>query len=283
MLALLLALAAASAQLSVGEPAEQESITVDVGEGSSAVLHRVSGSDGPVQLDLIPGQRAQLAVESGGRALEHASVSGTDGIVVFPDGGDFEVSYVVDGAPSLEDGLWTWDFFYPESTAFIFGDGVRMVFVNGSPVALPEGARGINCHGCQMVLEYFEDGRARAEAVSWEGRDFEVGVVSNDSFSLSFDQPSKSLEYRASKAGAYAVLVIPKELLWPPYEAYLDGERILDQEDISDEERVWLVLRPESAGTVTVVGTTVVPEFAALALPLAAGIGAAVSARLIRR
>ena len=98
-----------------------------------------------------------------------------------------------------------------------------------------------------------------------------------------FDQPSKSLGFEASKAGAYTVLSIPKELLWPPYDAYLDDVRMLDQENISDEERVWLVLRPESAGTVTVIGTTVVPEFAAYALPLAAGLGAAASARLIRR
>lgn len=280
----LLALPAASAQLSIGEPALQDSITIQVGRGSSSVTHAVSGADGPVQLDLVEGQRGEIEVSSGGRPLEHAAVSGSESIVVFPGGRDFEVSYEISGAPVLEDGLWTWDFFYPESTAFLFEDGVEMVFVNGTPVELPDGVAGINCHGCQMILEYFEDQRGRASTVSWEGREFEVGVVSNDDIeSLMFDQPSKSLGFQATKAGAYTVLVIPKELLWPPYDAYLDGERMFDQENISDESRVWLVLRPESAGTVTVIGTTVVPEFSALALPLAAGLAAAASARLIRR
>ena len=284
-MALALALLAlpAYAQLSIGEPALQDSITIEVGRGSSLVTHAVAGSEGPVQLDLVAGQRSQLEASSAGRALEHASVSGTDSIVVFSER-DFEVSYRIEGSPYLRDGLWTWEFFYPESTAFLFEDGVGMVFVNGTPVDLPEGVAGINCHGCQMVLEYFEDRGARAAQVTWEGRSFEVGISSNDSIeSLMFDQPSKSLGFEASKAGAYTVLVIPKELLWPPYRAYLDGEPILDQENISDDTHVWLVLKPESAGTVTVIGTTVVPEFSALALPLAAGLGAAAAARLIRR
>lgn len=280
----LLAVPAAAAQLSVGEPAVQDSITVEVGRGSASALHEVRGAGGPVQLDLIAGQRSGLTVSAGGLALEHASIPGTDGIVVFPGGRDFEVRYAISGAPDLADGLWTWDFFYPESTAFLFEDGVEMVFVNGTPVELRGGVRGINCHGCQMVLEYFDEQRARSVHVEWEGRSFEMGVVSNDGIDeIMFDQPSKSLGFAASKGGAYTVLVIPKELLWPPYDAYLDGERMLDQENIADETHVWLVLRPESAGTVTVIGATVVPEFAALALPLAAGLGAAVSARLIRR
>lgn len=275
-------LAPAAAQLSVGEPALQDSITVEVGPGSARVTHQVSGSEGPSQLNLVAGQRGALDVSAGGESLEHASLAGGDALVVFSGGADYEVSYTVEGSPRLLDGLWTWDFFYPESTAFLFPDGTDLVFVNGLPVDLG-GARGINCHGCQMVLEYFEDQAPRAARVSWQERTFEVGVISNgDVGQLSFDQPSKSLGFE-SEAGAYTVLVIPKELLWPPYDAYLDGEKILDQENISDGERVWLTVRPESAGLVTVVGATVVPEFPAHLLPLAAGAAAAASARFIRR
>lgn len=278
---MLVLLLVAAAQLSVGEPALQDSVTVEVGDGSAAVTHAVSAAGGPVQLALVAGQRENLEIAP---PLEYAEVQGADQLVVFARGGAFEVRYDVAGMPELRDGLWTWEFFYPEQTAFLFPDGTGMVFVNGLPVELPSGVRGINCHGCQMVLEYFEDPVPKTVSISWEGRDFEVGVTSSDQIgSLMFDQPSKSLGFEASKAGAYTVLAIPKELLWPPYDAYLDDVRMLDQENISDEERVWLVLRPESAGTVTIIGTTVVPEFAAYALPLAAGLGAAASARLIRR
>lgn len=280
---MLVLLMLAAAQLLVGDPAQQDSITVEVGAGSALVEHQVRGSNGPTQLELISGQRENLEVRVGGQDLEYASISGSDAIVVFSQGEDFAVSYAVTGSPELAGGLWTWDFFYPESTAFLFPEGTDLVFVNGLPVDLPEGARGINCHGCQMVLEYFEEQAPRAAQISWEGRSFEVGVISDGEVSsLAFDQPSKSLEFQ-SEAGAYTVLIIPKELLWPPYDAYLDGEKILDQENISDEERVWLVVRPESAGTVTVIGATVVPEFSAYLLPLAAGAGAAASARFIRR
>ena len=280
---MLVLLLLAAAQLSVGDAAQQDSIVVEVGQGSASIEHTVRGSGGPVQLELVDGQRTNLEVRADDRNLEYASISGSNGIVVFPQGADFEVSYTVSGSPELIDGLWTWDFFYPESTAFLFPEGTDLVFVNGLPVDLPEGARGINCHGCQMILEYFEEQAPRAAQISWEGRSFEVGVISNGGVSsIAFDQPSKSLEFE-SEAGAYTVLIIPKELLWPPYEAYLDGEKILDQENISDEQRVWLVVRPESAGTVTVIGATVVPEFSVYLLPLAAGAGLAASARFIRR
>ena len=254
---MLVLLLVAAAQLSVGEPALQDSVTVEIGGGPASVTHAVQAASGPVQLPLVAGQRENLEIAP---PLEYAEVQGADQLVVFARGGAFEVSYDITGLPELRDGLWTWEFFYPEQTAFLFPGGTGMVFVNGLPVELPEGVRGINCHGCQMVLEYFEDPRPRTVDISWEGRDFEVGVVSSDQISsLMFDQPSKSLGFEASKAGAYTVLVIPKELLWPPYDAYLDDVRMLDQENITDEERVWLVLRPESAGTVTVIGATVVP------------------------
>ena len=273
----------AAAQLAVGDAAQQDSIVIEVGQGSASVEHMVRGSGGPVQLELVTGQRTNLEVRADEQNLEYASISGTDDIVVFSQGADFAVSYNISGSPELVDGLWTWDFFYPESTAFLFPEGVNLVFVNGLPVDLPEGVRGINCHGCQMILEYFEEQQPRAAQIEWEEYSFEVGVISNGEVSsIAFDQPSKSLEFE-SEAGAYTVLIIPKELLWPPYEAYLNGEKILDQENITDEQRVWLVVRPESAGTVTVIGATVVPEFSVYLLPLAAGAGLAASARFIRR
>ncbi|MBI2007023.1 MAG: hypothetical protein HYS75_07265 [Nitrosopumilales archaeon] len=69
------------------------------------------------------------------------------------------------------------------------------------------------------------------------------------------------------------------ELLWNPYQVYLDQEpygiftdeeKVLRHEYVVDETHVQLNIRPETAGTIRIIGTSVVPEFP-LFVPLVLG------------
>ena len=66
-------------------------------------------------------------------------------------------------------------------------------------------------------------------------------------------------------------LAIPLELLWNPYEVFVDDKKILKHEFLTNETHVWLNIRPETAGHVEIIGTSVIPEFPILP-PLALGI-----------
>ena len=55
-----------------------------------------------------------------------------------------------------------------------------------------------------------------------------------------------------------------------PYGVFTDEEKVLRHEYAVDESHVQLNIRPETAGTVRIIGTSVVPEFP-LFVPLVLG------------
>ncbi|MGI0097993.1 MAG: hypothetical protein ACREAJ_06360, partial [Nitrosopumilaceae archaeon] len=77
-------------------------------------------------------------------------------------------------------------------------------------------------------------------------------------------------------------LIIPLELLWSPYEVYLDDQKILKHEFFSNQTHAWLNIRPETSGTIQIIGTTVVPEFPILS-PLFIGIAIIIGLQLKNR
>ena len=63
----------------------------------------------------------------------------------------------------------------------------------------------------------------------------------------------------------------PLVLLGNPYEVYFNEEKILKHEFLTNETHVWLNFRPETSGTINIIGSTVIPEFPFF-MPLALGI-----------
>ena len=276
---------AAAQEVSVAGRAEQRSVEVRIGEdGQVRVKHVVQGSSVPRQVDLLDGRRDNIRVTDGeGGEVQHAMVGGDRAVLFFPSGRDGVVEYDLEGALTQVRGVWTWDFLYLESTQFSFPGHVDMIFVTNKPVMLDD-KRAINCHGCQMILEFFADDDVQVEGVEWGGREFSVPIMSlTEIRSLSFDQPEKSISFEVTEGGGFVTVVLPLELLWDPYRAYLDDRQIPAHGYIKNGTHVWLSFRPASAGTVTIIGTTAVPEFS-LFPPLALGIvlAAAAAAALLR-
>ncbi|MBS1267902.1 MAG: hypothetical protein MAG458_00616 [Nitrosopumilus sp.] len=262
----------ANAQISIGEKASQKSVEVMIDEdGKVHVKHVIHSSSLPKNLDLIYGTVSNISVmNEQGNELQFGTVSGTNSILLNPSNEKLIVEYDLEHVLTKVNNVWTWSFQYLETTSFIFSEEVDLIFVNENPIKLDE-KKGIACHGCQMILEYSIEQPTILKNVNWENNEFLVEIQShNDVNEFNFDQPTKSITFDVVEKNQFITIIIPLELLWEPYSVFLDNEKIPYHTYFNNGTHVWLNMKPESAGQIMVIGTTVIPEFPIVA-PLAIG------------
>jgi hypothetical protein len=262
------------AQFSIGEKADQRSVEVVINSvGEVHVKHVVALSNVPKQVELIDGTVSDLSVTNEQREEKQFSVIGDNiGVLILPSKGDSIIEYNLDDALSEKNDLWAWDFLYIESptTSFILPKEVDLLFVNENPVFLGE-KKGLACHGCQMLLEYSINEPKNIREVNWEDKEFLVEIRTLAGIeNFDFDQPAKKISFKVNDNNQFVTTIIPLELLWEPYLVFLDDEKIDQQKFNNNGTHVWLNIRPETSGEITIIGTTVIPEFPIIA-PLAIG------------
>jgi len=278
-----------SAQLTLGEPANQKLIKITIDEqGEVHVLHEVKKSNKVVQVNTISGIVSNLKVtDVEGNDVEYGTtgVESITGITIFSSEEDIIIEYDLDDVLFYKDGIWVWDYYNEETTTIIFPNGVDLLFVNNRPVLLHD-AEGITCYGrsqnaiCDAYIEYVINESTKLTKIQWENRDFVVGIRTlAEISSFNFDQPTKSMSFNVNGDKQLITLIIPLELLWNPYEVYLDDQKILKHEFFSNSTHVWLNIRPENSGTIQIIGTSVVPEFP-LFVPFFIGISAVILLQL---
>ena len=275
-----------SAQITLGDPANQKLVKITINEqGEVHVLHEILDSNKVVQINTIEGTLSNLKViDIKGNDVEYGTtgLGNTTGITIFSSEEDVIIEYDLDDVLFVKDGMWTWDFLYLQTTTFILPEGLDLLYVNSTPVMLQD-AKGITCHGCQAKIEYVLDQPTNTNEVKWEDRKFIVGIRSlTDISSFNFDQPTKNISFDVKEDNQLITLIIPLELLWSPYEVYLDDQKILKHEFFSNQTHAWLNIRPETSGTIQIIGTTVVPEFPILS-PLFIGIAIIIGLQLKNR
>ena len=271
ILSLIVVIPMADAQISIGQKANQKSVEVIINsEGEVHVKHIVHKSSLPTDLELIYGTVSNVSVtnEEGDELL--FSMNDDRTLLVQPSNEESIVEYDLEHALIQTNGVWTWSFRYLETTSFYFPDEAKLIFSNERPVYLDE-KKGISCHGCQMVLEYSINEPKILENVTWEDKEFEVEILTHSNIdNFVFDQPTRSISFDVSNENQFVTTIIPLELLWNPYVVFLDDEKIFFHEYNNDGTHVWLSLKPETSGTISIIGTTVIPEFPIIA-PLAIG------------
>ena len=263
---------ASNAQLSLGAEADQKSIEVEISSsGEVNVKHVVKPSNFPVSVDLFDGTVSDISITNeSGDERDLAVVGDNDAVLIFPSNQNSIVEYNLDNVLSQKDNLWTWDFSYLETTSFIMPEEVDLVFLNGTPIFLGE-KNGIGCHGCKIVLEYSINVLKNINQVNWEDKEFLVETrTSSEIKSFNFNQPTKKISFKVNDNYQFVTIIIPLELLWEPYSVFLDDDKILKHEIINNGTHVWLSMKPETSGEITIIGTTVIPEFPIIA-PLAVG------------
>ena len=285
IVSLILVIPSVSAQeINIGEKANQKLVKVIISdEGDIHVKHIVSSSNSPKQVKLIDGvvQNLMINDEKGEEQLL-TIIGNNDAVMISPSDNDSIIEYDLDNVLSQKDNVWTWNFRYLETTSFIFPEKLDLIFVNDIPVYLDD-KNGITCHGCQMILEYSINEPKNIIEVNWEDKEFFVEIKTfADIENFNFDQPSKKMSFKTNDENQTITTVIPLELLWGPYAVFLDDDKISYHEYIKNETHVGINLRPDSSGEITIIATTVVPEFPIIA-PLAIGFLIILVVPLIRK
>jgi len=281
-----------NAQLSLGEPALHKLITITIDDqGDVHVIHEINEVRSTVYMDTIKGTVSNLnATDVEGNKVEFGTsgLESTTRITIFSSQDDVLIEYDLDDILYFEDGLWKLDYFNLETTKIIFPEDVDLLFVNDRPVMLHD-AKGITCFGrsqgatCDAFIEYAIDEPTMNIEVGWEDKTFLVQIRTlTEISSFNFDQPTKRISFDVNEDNQLITLIIPLELLWNPYEVYLNEEKILKHEFFSNETHSWLNIRPDNSGSIEIIGTTVIPEFPILA-PLFVGIAIVVALQLKNR
>lgn len=255
-------------QATIGNPAIQV-VKITIGEdGSAHVIHVVEPSIQPQQVTVIQNNFTNLQIkDESGSIPQYGEVSGnTKSFMLFPTGKKTLIEYDLKNIVKLEDGMWRWDYLYLADTKFYLPEDANLIFVNGTPINLIE-KKGVNCHGCQVKLEYELGQTEIVEQVQWQDKKFDVRIITlADISSFKFDQPNKKITFHVNDENKYITLIIPLELLWNPYQVLLNGNVTLDNEFYSDGKTMWLGIKPDKVGTVEIIGVSAVPEFPLVSL-----------------
>ena len=274
MTGLFFSMSEAFGQITFGEKAQQ-TIQIRIDEnGVAHVTHEVVGSSkNTQQVETISGTMSNLSVtDVNGNKVQYLTLEKDPiGIVLTPSNKDMIfIKYDLSDAIVLKDGIWTWKWIGTELTSFYFPKSVDMIWVNDNPIYV--GEKGIRHHGGVMNLEYVINEPVVLKEVEWENKKFTVGIrtlTNIDTFE--FNQPTKSIIFDVTKRNSLTSVIIPLKLLWEPYDVYLNGNQTENAEFHNNGTHVWLGFRPNTSGTVNIIGTTVVPEFP-LFVPLVVGI-----------
>ncbi|NDB87849.1 MAG: hypothetical protein EB164_02795 [Thaumarchaeota archaeon] len=254
---------AAYAQITFGDPAEQE-VSVKISDnGDVHVTHHVKDSKKTQQVEFLsPDYTNFTIIDEDNEEPQYAEASGQNpGIVLFPTKNNVTIEYDIPNAVKQRSGMWTWDYRYLANTEFYLPSSVKLPYVNGNLIQLGN-QKGIQCHGCQVFLEYELEPTIITKQVEWEGKSFDVKIITlADIPKLDLDQPAKSLSFEVTEPGKHITLVIPRELLWSPYDVALNDKLILKQERLDVDGKVWLHIIPKEKGTLKITGVSVVPEF----------------------
>lgn len=262
ILVFIIAIPSVNAQeITIGEKADQKSIEVVISSANEIhVKHVIASLNSPKQIELINGTITNFTVsDEDGKKKQFGVIGDNDGIMIFPSQKNTIVEYDLGDVLFLKDNVWTWNFLYLETTSFIIPKEVDSIFVNNKPVYLGE-KNGISCHGCQMILEYFIDEPKILKNVKLENKEFLIEMRTFAEINqFNFDQSTKSISFEVNGKNQFVTTIIPLELLSNPYNVFMGDEKILFHQ-YNNGTHVWLNIRPDNSGNVSIIGTTVIDD-----------------------
>ncbi|MBI4130998.1 MAG: hypothetical protein HY476_00720, partial [Nitrosarchaeum sp.] len=128
------------------------------------------------------------------------------------------------------------------------------------PVYLDE-KKGIACHGCQMILEYSIDEPKILKNIEFDKKEFLIEIRTFTEINqFNFDQTTKSISFDVNGEKQFVTAIIPLELLPTPHNVYMGDEKIFFHEYNNNGTHVWLNIRPDNSGNVSIIGATVISD-----------------------
>ena len=257
---------------------EQQQIIFEVGKYSDVQVKHVIetggwNADRPRVIEILPGAHSNLTVvDEDGDRLNFSYDAGTfedsKYIILNQKLGNYDliVEYTLDNFMGLEDGLWTKELNFREDVTVMIKEDIELIFANSRPIDVSD-AKGINCIGCQMILEYFDTEKFSSKEIFSGNDKFTIDFLSNGEFSeMEFiTGGTQLLNFDVTNEDQLFVLKIPLEYLLNPYDIYFteNDDTNLDQIDkirktefFQDETHVNVSFRTFGEGTVSIVGAT---------------------------
>lgn len=190
-------------------------------------------------------------------------------------GFDAVVGYNLENYMELkENGLWTKHFKFPHDVEIFMDDEIDLVFANSRPIDVSE-AKGINCVGCEIIVEYFDEPKIttktlmknenKLEEISNTGEEFDLEFRSNGKIvDLNYLQELNYLGFSVNNEQIVSIK-IPLDLLLSPYHVYLtefdqeiliESDQILKSEYGQTDTHANLAFKAPMEGVIHVVGGT---------------------------
>ena len=257
---------------------EQQKIIFEIGKHSDIHIKHVIetgawGDDRPRIIGILPGMQSNLTVEDedGDKysfSYDKETFEKSKYIILKQKLGNYDliVEYDLNDFMKLKKGKWMKELEYNFDLIIMFEDNVDLIFANSRPVNMND-AKGINCVGCNLVLEFFDNDRKIQKDVLVGGEKYEIDILTDGEISeWNFvGGGSQILNFNVENEDQLFVLKIPFELFLNPYDVYLTekDDKLLDQIDkirktefSQDETHVKLLFRTNSEGTISIVGAT---------------------------
>ena len=274
MIFALIAVPVANAQF--GAPAYQKSTHLIIDELNNIEAKHVIGfSNDPVMVNLFEGAIAEsiTVTNEDGKELEFAIVGMSDygAVTIFSADKNTIIKYNLKNMFRQSDNLLTLNIGYPKTFGILFSEKTDQIFLNNQIIQLGD-KKGISINGGGYVnVDYYSKNLKHIEEVIWEENKFDVEIITDSEIDeFNFDQESKSISFQVNEKNKFVTISMEEELLGGPYVILLNDEKIKYTKSSSKENYVSLSMKPESPGEITIIGTTVIPEFS-MFLPLIMG------------
>ena len=271
---LILVIPTADAQLTIGSEVKQDLIEVKINDkGEIDVKHIVRASNMPGTVHLLSGTISNLVVTNEMGEEKESGIAndglGKQSVFVLPSKQNSIIKYNLENI-ILKDNLFSTQFSYSEKFSIIFDEKIELIFVNNNPIVL-ENKKGISISGGgEIKIEFYSNILKMIKEVNWEENSFDVEIISDSEVGkFNFDQTSKSISFEINEEDKFVTIKMSEELLGGPYVILLNTEKIQYTKSEIDGY-VTLSMKPESTGEITIIGTTVIPEFS-MFIPLIMG------------
>jgi len=190
-------------------------------------------------------------------------------------GYDLVAEYDLENFLELNDGLWTKKFDFPHDVMIYVDDEVEIIFANSRPVDISD-AGGVNCMGCNILIEFFDNPEpitktvirtdTRFEEISNTGEEYSVEFLSDGAIGeLNFIDELNYLSFDVNQENQLFLIKIPLDLLLSPYHVFLseiDQDILVDSDQIRKSEfeqnatHANLSFRANTEGVIHIVGST---------------------------
>ena len=274
MIFALIAVPIANAQL--GTPAYQKSTHLIIDELNNIEAKHVIGfSNDPVMVNLFEGAIPEsiTVTNEDGKELEFAIVGMSDygSVTIFKATENTIIKYNLKDMFWYSDNLLTLNIGYPKTFGILFSEKTDQIFLNDQIIQLGD-KKGISINnGGYVNVDYYSEMPKIIQEVQWKEDKFDVEIITDSEIDeFNFDQESKSISFQVNEKNKFVTINMEKKLLGGPYVILLNDEQIKYSKYSIKENHISLSMKPESPGQITIIGTTVIPEFS-MFIPLIMG------------